>query len=248
MACWRTRAGSTWSSIKFKSLTPAPDPLYPAQWGGYYFLLFFLEMLTRFSKDRAGLKRPLPDLLFKPLQMLSSAKPPMAVVQGHCTFSFASVKRTNVREPRAPSAISLWSQPWALWLVSHLRCPLGQSSSRKHEWLVPWTLRMPPSPDSPADSPSTKLLFQSPIPWPLQAAQSSVQMPETAEITGKTTAIKAACVMADSLCSPLSPAIAQVCTWQPHYLCALLSFQQPFSIAFIHSVLTKQLVRASAAL
>lgn len=86
-------------------------------------------------QDRAGLGRPLSDLLFKPLQMLSygQATAYMAMVQtskqGHCTFSLASGKRTKAREPKVPSAISLWSQA-----TGFMTSQTSQESFRSEEW------------------------------------------------------------------------------------------------------------------
>lgn len=92
----------TCTRIKFKFLTPRPLPSAPPSAKQALFSLLFLGNVRKNFQDKAGLGRPLPDLLFKPLQMLSArqATAHMAMVQtskqGPLHFSLASGMRTKV--------------------------------------------------------------------------------------------------------------------------------------------------------
>lgn len=92
----------TCTRIKLKFLTPRPLPSSPPSAKQALFSLLFLGNVCKNFQDKAGLGRPLPDLLFKPLQMLSArqATAHVALVQtskqGPLRFSLASGMRTKV--------------------------------------------------------------------------------------------------------------------------------------------------------
>lgn len=114
--------GKYLSQDSFKSLTLRPKPFPPPSARQASFLPI-LGNVNKSFQDRAGLGRPLSDLLFRPLQMLSASQATahMALAQpsklGHRAFPLASGMRTKVRDPQAGLAAELW-------------CPVTQAVQR----------------------------------------------------------------------------------------------------------------------